>query len=72
MLIKMKKGPNQTFRDQKVGELGMVAHTSNPSTQEVEPGKSRIQAQPGLHSDFQTSVNYNSKILSQRKKKYPG
>jgi hypothetical protein len=29
----------------------MVVHTCNPSAQEAEAGGSRVQGQPGLHSE---------------------
>jgi hypothetical protein len=30
-------------------KLGMVEHAYNPSIQEVEAGKLKVQSQPGLH-----------------------
>jgi hypothetical protein len=41
------------------GEIGVVEHACNPSTQEAEVGGCQIQGQPGLHS----------KTLSGKKKK---
>jgi hypothetical protein len=35
----------------------MVVHTLNSSTQESEATGSRVPDQPGLHSEFQSSLN---------------
>jgi hypothetical protein len=36
----------------------VVTHASKPSSQEVEVGGSKVQGQPGLHSEFQGSLGY--------------
>lgn len=41
-------------------ELGMVTHTSNPSTQDVEAGRLWVWVQPGLLRDLQ---HPNSRLL---------
>lgn len=33
-----------------------MAHTCNPTTQEAEAGKSQVEGQPELHSEFKTST----------------
>jgi hypothetical protein len=35
----------------------MMAYACNPSTQEVEAGGSKVQANHGLHSEFQSSLS---------------
>jgi hypothetical protein len=36
-------------------QLGVVAHAFNPNTWEAEAGRSGVQGQPGLQSEFQDS-----------------
>jgi hypothetical protein len=45
---------NQNF----ILELGMVVHTCNPSTQEVE-AELEIQGQTGLHNETLSKKNYS-------------
>ena len=50
-------------------ELGMVAHTFNTSTWEVEAGGSLwVWDQPGLQSEFQDSQGCYTETLSQKQK----
>jgi hypothetical protein len=35
----------------------MVVHIYNPGTREAEVGGSRVQGQPGLHSEFKANLN---------------
>ena len=47
----------------------MVAHTFNPSTQEVEAGRSLwVQGQPGLQSELQDSQDYTVKPYLEKQK----
>lgn len=39
-------------------EPGMVVHTQNPTTEEVEVGGSKIQGHSWLHSKFKASLGY--------------
>lgn len=41
----------------------MVAHTSNPNTQEIEAGRSEGQGYTQLQSKFETNLNYLSSKL---------
>jgi hypothetical protein len=40
------------------GRPGMVVHTCNSSTQEVNTGESQVQIQPRLQNEFKASLDY--------------
>ena len=53
----------------KTNKPGMVAHTSNPNTQEAETGGSLwVQDQSGLHSEFCANLGQNYTVRSYIKK----
>lgn len=39
-------------------KLGIVAHTRNPNTQEVEAGTSQVQGHPWPNSEFKANLSY--------------
>jgi hypothetical protein len=43
-------------------ELGMVVHTCNPSTKETKVGRSQVQGQPELHSEFKYMLGYRARL----------
>lgn len=47
----------------------MVRHTCNSSSWEAEAGGPAILRQPGLHREFQVSINYTSIVSGEKGKK---
>jgi hypothetical protein len=47
----------------------MVICTYTPHTWEVEAGRSQVQDQPGLHSEFQANLSYIANPVLKKKKK---
>jgi hypothetical protein len=47
-----------SIRKYELLKLGLGVHPYNPSTWEVEKGRSPVQGQPGLHSEFQVIRGY--------------
>lgn len=43
-------------------EFGMVVGSHFTSSQEAEAGEVRLQGQPGLHNEFQASLNYTDSV----------
>lgn len=39
-------------------KLGMVARACDPSTREVEAGRSEVQGHPQLHSEFEANLDH--------------
>jgi hypothetical protein len=46
----------------------MVIQTCNPSPSEAEAGESQVQGQPGIHSDFKTSVATKQDPVAKKQK----
>jgi hypothetical protein len=46
----------------------MMAHTCDLSTQKVEDRGSGVQGQPGLHSEYQTSLGYVVRLAKNKTK----
>lgn len=44
---------------------GEAAHNCNSSTREAEVRGFRVQRQPGIHSEFKTTLGYSGRVLSQ-------
>jgi hypothetical protein len=66
---KTKKENCKIISDKKVPrELGVVAHTFNPNTQEAEASRF-LSRQPGLQSEFQDSQGYTENPISKNKNK---
>lgn len=53
-----------------VTRLGVMVHTYNPSTMGAEKRESRVQGQPSLHSELQSSLGYNRELDSSSNKRY--
>lgn len=54
-------------------KLGVVAPTYNPNTWEIEAGRSSVQGQPPLHSEFKSSLGHvrpclKNQLTKERKK----
>lgn len=47
----------------------MVRHTCNSSSWEAEAGGPAVLCQPGLHREFQVSINYTSIASGEKGKK---
>lgn len=50
-------------------KYAMVVHPSDPSTGEVEAGRSGVQGQSQLRSEFEANVDYVRPCLKNKRKK---
>jgi hypothetical protein len=57
----------EVVNQERTSELGVVAHSFNPSTQEAEVGGFRDQR--GLQSEFQDNQDYTEKPCLEKPKK---
>jgi hypothetical protein len=52
---KSQETQNKSFKK----PVMMMAYPCNPRTWELETEASRVQGQPGLHTEFEVSLDYN-------------
>jgi hypothetical protein len=49
--------------------LGMMAYAYNPSIQEAKAGGSWVPGQPGIHSGFETNLEYTARSFFKKPKR---